>query len=274
MLTFGEREWRFRRDGRLHLFLPSDEHGLGFTARWIFSEKLTPGRKRAVAPRRLDLWVRGWFDGVTDWHAMPGIYGPRIIETEGEEWKTTEPAEEGTARGPQVEVVLSGGDLKRRRRYDNKGWTTLFYVNSVAPDDAYAFMFGLGALFPSPKQNAVLNRIAEDAGEGGGAMEELHQTLDRIPRVCCRGRMLWDEVSCLVPLNAKDPIAWAKRMAREQMGMTEFGLCFVVDGPYDGTFQPHHGLFDEGRLVTLCPPPVYYDGRIRRLKMPRESERP
>lgn len=67
-----------------------------------------------------------------------------------------------------------------------------------------------------------------------------------------RGRAEFQKVLCLVPLNATDPVGCAQGMARDKLGMKEFGRCHVNGANwYDGTWEPQHGICANGRMVVL-----------------------
>lgn len=81
------------------------------------------------------------------------------------------------------------------------------------------------------------------------------------------GRVRFASVYCIVPINATDPIGWAKKLAQRQLKMTEFGWCRVNGGETDGTFKPTAGVSERGRLVILTTPSAYfYDWQRRQIK--------
>ncbi len=83
---------------------------------------------------------------------------------------------------------------------------------------------------------------------------ELGKRLAEGRRLHYRSRVRFERVICAVPVNAADPIGWAKHLARQKLNLTAFGL-YRVNGAcgWDRSVHPEDGICEQGHCVVLTP---------------------
>ena len=69
------------------------------------------------------------------------------------------------------------------------------------------------------------------------------------------GRIGFREIFCSAPINGAQPLEWAKRLARTELAVEQFGDGSVNDINSPGKYTLKDGIAETGRLVVLQMPP-------------------
>ena len=57
------------------------------------------------------------------------------------------------------------------------------------------------------------------------------------------------------PSTARNPLEWARQLARRELAVEQFGPCTLTDADHPaGKYKPKDGISETGRLVVLQMP--------------------
>ena len=256
-LQFGTQTWKPRRNGELTVFLPTHpQFGTAFQADFAFVPPWMEDEDYASEHRTMRVWVHGYFPGLRRWDDLEGwvVEERDAVEVEGE---TVIPE----MREPEIEIWSSGHGPGSIHTHARDGWETrMKFVECVEEGSPWVFLCEMEAFFPSERAREACSELwfQEFIGELGFGDREKDEFLKEGWRFRYRGLLELGSLSCIAPRNAADPIGYAKRMAKRELGLRQFGFCRVNGGDFDGSFKPEHGLCGNGRLVQLSPPSDYF----------------
>jgi hypothetical protein len=55
-----------------------------------------------------------------------------------------------------------------------------------------------------------------------------------------------------VPINSAQPVEWARKLARRELAVEQFGPATLTDLDHSaGNYKPNDGISETGRLVVL-----------------------
>lgn len=241
LFRFNSQSWRLWSSEGLNLFLPRNANPdrVYFHCEWTFVPPDVKDDDLSDTDPRFYLMIMGCVPDLHDWRDLAG--------------RTLGGADDGDENldsydgGPDLSAYPPGADPKARA----DGWDTRF---TFGTRDDYEFEFELEAFRPSERAYAAQRELAVKRimGEKLPPDWEGRDWLNEGDTLSFSGRIRFSEILCQVPINSRQPINWAKDLARDELLLHEFGFCRVNGGDwFNGKFKPADGIGNEGRLVIL-----------------------
>ncbi|MEQ1933104.1 MAG: hypothetical protein ABL962_04400 [Fimbriimonadaceae bacterium] len=234
---------------------------------WVLEEEGEDGMGKADEHRHLHLSVSGIMPAIGRWQDLAGV----VLEDRDEVMAGDEVIIP-EMNGPEVSLFSGGpGGGPVHRHVPDGPISRLvfgkFRRNESGRDE---IKYEIEAFFRSERGREEMNKqihneVAEMFGEAP-PNEINEKRLAEGWTLRHKGWAAFDKVFCMVPVNAADPVGYAKAMALRELGMTEFSWCYVNGADhYNGTFKPEDGICVNARLVALnTPSDFYYEWKAQR----------
>ena len=249
-LDFCGQKWRPSRTGELTLFLGPDTEArnrISFTVQFQFAPLWLESEDHYSPHRTFVVDLDGSFPGLDDYRQLAGTVVERhdaIISQQKIVVHEEYP--------PDIHLWSFGPGGIRDHAQD--GWNNRLTFGPWREAD-YELDLTIESFFPGPRAIEA-NRELLDLS---WAVEDLS---DHDPRWALLQEgwqfrysavLRFEQISVTVPVNAPDPVGWAKGLAGRSLKLHDYGFCKVNGGKYDGSFKPTDGLRPDGRLVRLHP---------------------
>ncbi len=257
-LDFCGQKWKPVRHGELSFSLwhaPIRREWLYFSIELEFVPPWLDDEDFESEHRSFHVDVHGCLPKLGDWRALAGFdLESRDELVLGDQKVLSE------LSGPEVSMWSHG--LGGIRDHARDAWDTSLKFGRWE-GDGYELTFDLEAFYPGAEakqasSEMIRQEVAELFGEDPGQPID-ESLLSKGWKFHYHGRVRFEKLTCVVPVNAADPIGWAKKLAERELKAKEFGWCRVNGGHmWDGTFKPEHGVSEAGRLVILDMPSDYF----------------
>ncbi len=255
MLKFGSQIWKARRPGSLAFHLwhaPIHQGHLYFSLEMSFVPPWLDEDDFDSKHRTLQLRVVGSSCTLRDWRALAGLelatHDAVIVNGQLVTPDVHQPEVSLWSYGPPGGVHLHA---------DAAEACVTRMVFGGPEGDGFEFPFEVEAFYPSHRAAATFFELGVRQmfhGNLAPADLKLRKRLREGRRLNCRGRLRFEQVLCAVPVNAADPIRWAKHLAHKKLNLSEFGLCRVNGAcGWGGAANPKDGICEHGRCVVLTP---------------------
>lgn len=248
-LDFCGQKWRPSRPGELLLFLnPGTESRelIYYTVQWQFAPLWLEAEDYHSQHRTFVVDVEGSFRGLSDYRQLDGM-----VDEHREAISSEKMIVQHEHFPPDLSLWSMGPGGIHHHAVD--GWDGRLTLGQWRED--FDLDCTIESFFPGPQAKAAneelrgLERAYEDIADDDPRWAVIEQGWQfRYSSVISLARIF-----VTVPVNAPDPIGWAKRHTQHRLKLDDFGFCKVNAGGYDGKFLPQHGLQRDGRLVILCP---------------------
>ena len=226
-----------------------------FLPAWVMA--LPEGRDTEEEHRRMNLSVHAFLPELESWRALAGL----VIEEQEELLAPDGSVLRPGMTDPDVNLWSSGDgpeSIHNHARQEAHGrlvfgrWQESLVVE-----------YEVEAFYRSPRGQEEVKKQMDNLVREWFDEPPVHEInearLEEGYTLRHKGVAEFDHVLCTVPVNAPDPIGYAQKLARRQLGMEKFGWCYVNGGKMDGTWEPEHGLTPQGRLVKLSPHTLAYE---------------
>jgi hypothetical protein len=254
-LDFCGQKWRPSRPAELTLFLGPDtgrkEH-FSFCLQAQFVPLWLEDMDCHSLHRTFVLDMDGFIYDVPDYRQLPGtvVAGREAIWSQRQlvqEWRSA----------PHLSLWSMGPGGIHHHAQD--GWNITLTFGDWAGTD-YELNYEVLAFFPGERARAANDELCqlESACEDIADDDPRWAVLEEGWQFRHQGVLRLDQLSVTAPVNAADPIGWAKAIARRRLQLNDFGFCKVNGGDYDGSFKLTDGLGRNGRLVRLHPATSFY----------------
>lgn len=266
ILDFFGQKWATDQPGELTLFLNHAGPGADRTSLSIEMQFYPPWKleedeedlESQECCRILHLSAQASMPAGVDW---PGLHGMKFEADEGD--GADGEVIVASTRAPDVDVYSYGhGPLHVHLK---NVWDSTLAFGHPDTGDPHVLPFEVSAFAPSDRARAassklIKDEVAEMFGEYAPPDFESQQLLKDGRWLHFAGHCRLDQVFCVVPVNAADPIGHAQAMARQKLNLTEWGFRRVNGGDTMlGTFQPQDGVQPHGgRLVVLSTMSEWY----------------
>ena len=243
-LQINSQKWKLRGSDGLKLFLPRQhrDNCIYFQTDWSF---VPPEVEAATAPAdapRLRLRLIGWVPGLRDWRDLENLFlgyhepvdGKELPDTRGPDIWIWPPGETAPLRFGSWET-----DLKFGGRHGHKFDFSLEAVILSERASKFRMDCHMKEFFQQPvppdwEQPEWINEVDDELSFEG----------------CVEFR----EIFCSVPINSVQPVEWARRLARRELAVEQFGPCTLSDIKSPDKYNPQNDIGSTGRLVVLPMP--------------------
>jgi hypothetical protein len=240
-LQINSQKWTLYSSDVLKLFLPRQRHNdcIYFQTNWSFvPSEVDPSFVPADAPK-LRLRLIGYVPGLRDWRDLENLFLGYHEPIDGKELPDT--------RGPDIWIWLPGETNPLRFGH----WETNL---KFGERHGREFDFTLEALARSERaaKYRVDNAVKEFFQQPLPPDWEEPEWINEGDELSFAGRVEFREILCSVPINSAQPIEWAKKLARRELAVEEFGPATLTDLDHSvGNYKPNDGISETGRLVVL-----------------------
>ena len=243
-LQINSQSWTLCGSDGLKLFLPREHRDtcIYFQADWSFvpaTVAATSPSPAAAPPLRLRLI--GWVPGLRDWRDLENLFLGYHEPIDGKELPDT--------RGPDMWIWPPGETEPLRFGH----WETDLKFGERR---GFEFEFSLEASIPSERVSKFKldYQLKEFFRQPVPADWELPEWLNEVDdQLSFSGRVEFREILCSAPINAAQPLAWAKQLARRELAVQQFAPCRVHDLNSPGKYKLED-VCTTGRLVVLPMP--------------------
>jgi len=243
-LQINSQKWNLCVSEGLKLFLPRQRlaSSIYFQTNWSF---VPSGVDAATVPAdapKLRLRLIGPVPGLRDWRDLENLFLGYHEQIEGDE-----PSE---ARGPDMWIWLPGET--KALRYGH--WETDLKFGGR---HGHEFDFNLEGLARSERASKFRIDLAmkQFFQQPLPPDWELPEWIDEGDEMSFAGRVEFREILCSVPINSAQPVEWAKKLARRELAVEEFGPATLADLDHSSAnYTPKDGISETGRLVVLPMP--------------------
>jgi hypothetical protein len=247
-LQLNAQKWNLCGSDGLKLFLPRQklENSIYYQTDWSF---VPPGVDAAAAPAdapRLRLRLIGHVPGLRDWRDLENLflgYHDRIEDNQNEGDEPSIP------RGPDIWIWPPGETKPLRFGH----WETDL---KFAERHGREFDFTLEALILSERASKFRMdcHLKEFFKQPVPPDWELPEWIDEVDdELGFEGRVEFREIFCSVPINSAQPLEWARRLARRELAVEQFGPGSVHEKDCPGRFKLSD-VCTTGRVVVLPMP--------------------
>ena len=246
-LQINSQKWKLLGSDGMKLFLPREgrDHCIYFQTDWSF---VPSGAEAATLPAdapRLRLRLIGWVPGLRDWRDLENLflgYHDRIEASQDED------DESANTRGPDL-WIWPPGETKPLRF---GSWETDLKFGERRGRE---FDLALEALARSERASKFLvdYHVKEFFKQPVPPDWELPEWINEGDELSFEGRVEFREILCGVPINCAQPLEWAKKLARRELAVEQFGAGSVHDKNSPGQYKIEANC-STGRLVVLPLP--------------------
>jgi hypothetical protein len=227
------------------LFLPREHRArcIYFQADWSFvpaDVAATPSAPTAAPPLRLS--IIGWVPGLSDWRDLENLFLGYHEPPDGKQLEDT--------RGPDLWIWLPGETTPLRYGH----WETDL---KFGERHGHEFDFSLEAVIVSERASKLRLDLSlkQFFQQPMPADWELPEWINEVTdQMSFSGRVDFRDILCSVPINARQPLEWARQLARRELAVEDFGPCSVHEADCPGKFKLSD-VGSTGRVVLLPMPP-------------------
>jgi hypothetical protein len=244
-LQINSQKWNLHGSDGLKLFLPRQhlDNCIYFQTDWSF---IPPDLDAATVPAdapELRLRLIGYVPGLRDWRDLENLFlgyddpidGNEPSETRGPDMWVFQP---GTATDP--EYANWETNLKFGERHGREFEFSLEALRRSERAAKFRMDCGLKEFFKQPVPPEW----------------EQPEWINEGDQLSFAGRVEFREIFCSVPINSAQPVEWAKKLARRELAVEQFGPSILADAEHStGNYKPNDGISETGRLVVLQMPP-------------------
>jgi len=240
-LQINSQKWTLCSSDVLKLFLPRQRHNdcIYFQTNWSFvPSEVDPSSVPADAPK-LRLRLIGYVPGLRDWRDLENLFLGYHEPVDGKELPDT--------RGPDMWIFQPGATSDPEY---GKWETDLKFGERRGRE----FEFSLEALKRSERaaKYRVNNALKEFFQQPLPPDWEQPEWINEGDELSFAGRVEFKEILCSVPINSAQPVEWAKKLARRELAVEQFGPCTLTDADHPAAnYKPTDGISETGRLVVL-----------------------
>ena len=110
---------------------------------------------------------------------------------------------------PEIRIWSGGQGPGSIHTHAQDGWETRLSLEEFAKDNPHTFICEMEAFFPSERARKAMSELwfREFFGEMDFGDDEREKLLEEGWRFTYRGRLAMGSLSCLVPVNASNPVA-------------------------------------------------------------------
>ena len=243
-LQINSQKWNLWGSDGLKLFLPRQtlDGAIYFQTDWSF---VPPDVDAATMPDdapNLRLRLIGFVPGLRDWRDLENLYlgcheqidSDEPPETRGPDMWIWPPGETKPLRFGHWETDLKFGERRGRE-----------------------FEFSLKALIRSERASKFRMdcHLKEFFQQPLPPDWELPEWINEGDQLSFEGRVEFREIFCSVPINSAQPLDWARRLARRELALEQFGPGTLSDADHTaGKYSPKDGICDTGRRVVFPLP--------------------
>jgi len=242
-LRLNSQQWILAGSDGLKLFLPreSRDRCIYFQTDWSF---LPSGLDTASVPAetaRLRLRLIGWVPDLGDWRDLENLYLGYHEPADGKQLEDT--------RGPDIWIWPPG--VTEPLKFGH--WATDLKFGERR---GHEFEFSLTATTSSQRASKLRVELSlkEFFKQPIPPDWELPEWINEVEdELTFAGRVEFRDILCSVPINAAQPLAWAKQTARRELAVEAFGECSVHHEDCPGKFKLRD-VGHSGRVVLLPMP--------------------
>jgi hypothetical protein len=243
-LQINSQKWKLLRSDGLKLFLPRQHRDqcIYFQTEWSFVlPEVAAATLPADAPR-LRLRLIGFVPGLRDWRDLENLFlgyhepvdGKELPDTRGPDIWIWPPGETKPLRFGSWETDLKFGE-RRGREFDFSLEACILSERaSKFRMDLHMKEFFQQSVPPDWEQPEWVNEVDDE--------------------LSFAGRVEFSEIICSTPINSAQPLEWARRLARRELAVEQFGLCTLSDIKSPDKYNPQDDISSTGRLVVLQMP--------------------
>ena len=180
---------------------------------------------------------------------------------------------------PEMEVWSLGTGVNSFYTHGKDFWHTCVTFGEPKAENPFELPISVEAFHPSKgareaRMDLLHDEVAEFLGQPMPYKPERDARLKEGWWLRYTGSVEFIKVFCNVPVNAADPVGWAKKLTQRELGLTEFGNWHVNGADdWSETFKPEDGVTENGRLVLLNPLSPFWKEALAREKKRREEKR-
>jgi hypothetical protein len=243
-LQINSQKWKLWGSDGLKLFLPRErrDNCIYFQTDWSFVPPEVDTATVAADAPKLRLRLIGWVPGLRDWRDLENLFLGYHEPVDGKELPDT--------RGPDIWIWPPGETNPLRFG----SWETDL---KFGERHGHEFDFTLEALILSERASKFRmdSHLKEFFQQPVPPDWEQPEWIDEVDdELSFAGRVEFREIFCSAPINSAQPLEWARRLAKRELAMDEFGPCSVHEKDCPGKFKLSD-VSATGRVVVL-PMPV------------------
>ena len=264
VLECSGQKWVQRREKNLSFHLyhhPRRPNKLGLLLEFTFVPSTVPeDAEEGQFTNVLYLDVYGDMPRTGNWRDLIGRRLAHQKQLFSEEGGLVREGEEG----PTIELWSLGPGKGESHDHGKDFWSVSAEFGQPLNADGFELPVSVEAFLPSDdaREARVEKMHADVAAFLGGPEQFDAEREERLKDgwwLRYEGTVEFNKIFCHVPVNAADPVSWAKGLAKRELNLTEFGCCRVNGSrTMDEKFKPEDGVMETGRLVILNPLSDYW----------------